>query len=104
MDRLSCDWPDRNTLSHIQVTLPVPQHVSSLKRLTAASLTPPASCLPSERERGDRTSSSHQQRSGGRRFRGERGGRAALPPAGQELNAAVESMSALKLILLYIAP
>lgn len=41
VERLSCDWTDRNALSHIQVTLPVSQHAAPLKRLTAALLTPP---------------------------------------------------------------
>ena len=26
VERLSCDWTNKNTLSHIEVTLPVPQH------------------------------------------------------------------------------
>lgn len=58
VERLSCDWTDTNTLSHIQVTLPVPvaSFFKMSRRLTSCFL-PPAS----ERELGRRRRPSDQQ-------------------------------------------
>lgn len=49
--RLSCDWTDRNTLSHIQVTLPVP--VAAVVVHTSLFGSSLINCVPQRESRVD---------------------------------------------------
>ena len=84
VERLSRGWTDRNVLSHIQVTLPVP--VSPARPYESVTVRQQLR-VSAERERGGPRSQDHQQCSGGRRCRGNRSRGATLPPKGQQLTA-----------------
>lgn len=94
IDRLTCDWTDTNTLSHVQVTLPVSQQWPKQSPPSGSQLVWPASCFSSEREFSEWWRSGDQQRYRGRRCSGGGSGGATLPPTGQEFNTVILSLKA----------